>query len=168
MITLRQDMLESSWRPIVGRTGVATTRQPSLSEHVHTGIAHQPGGAVYGDILAMFPRRLTAADVSIIHPGADTYVPAAAATADAAAKVRDDQKYRNYNRAGSAVYRMVPLSHESYGRLVQAASQLLNELGILASSSGAVGKAQFVESALRELGLFLLRSRLMGAWAVLL
>ena len=63
---------------------------------------------------------------------------------------------------------MVPLSQEPYGRLGQPASQLLNQLAILASCSGAVGKAQFVESALRELGLFLLRSRLMGAWAVLL
>ena len=56
-------------------------------------------------------------------------------------EVRDDQKYRNYNRAGSDVYRMVPLSHESYGRMGQPANQVLNELAILASPSGAVGKA---------------------------
>ena len=52
---------------------------------------------------------------------------------------------------------MVPLSHESYGRMYQPASQLLYELAILASSSGAVGKAQFVESALRELSVSLCR-----------
>ena len=96
---------------------------------------------MYGDILALFPRRLTVADISVIHPGADTYVSAAATTAGAAAKDRDDKKHQKYNRAGSAVYRMVPLSHESYGRLGQPAIQLLNELAILASSSGAVGKA---------------------------
>ena len=45
----------------------------------------------------MFPRRLTVADVSVIHPGADTFVSAAAATSGAAAKVRDDQKCRRYN-----------------------------------------------------------------------
>ena len=99
---------------------------------------------MYGGILAMFPRRLIVADVSVIHPGADIFVRAGAATSGAAAKVQDDQKYRKYNRAGSAVYSMVPLSHESYGRMGQPASQLLNELAIWASSSGAVGKAQFV------------------------
>ena len=101
---------------------------------------------MYGYILAMFPRRLTVANVSVIHPGADIFVRAGAATSGAAAKVQDDQKYRKYNRAGSAVYSMVPLSHESYGRMGQPASQLLNELAILASSSGAVGKAQFVRA----------------------
>ena len=58
--------------------------------------------------------------------------------------VHQNQKYRKYNLAGSVVDSMVPLSHESYGRLVQAASQLLNELGILASSSGAVGKLSLI------------------------
>ena len=64
---------------------------------------------------------------------------------------------------------MVPLSHESYGRLGQPASQLLNELAILASSSGAVGKAQFVESALRELSVTLCRGnhRIVAAYAAL-
>ena len=62
---------------------------------------------------------------------------------------------------------MVPLSHESYGRMYQPASQLLYELAILASSSGAVGKAQFVESALRELSVSLCRGnhRIVAAYA---
>ena len=46
---------------------------------------------MYGYILAMFPRRLTVANVSVIHPGADTFVSAAAAASGATAKVRDDQ-----------------------------------------------------------------------------
>ena len=64
---------------------------------------------------------------------------------------------------------MVPLSHESYGRLGQPASQLLNELAILASSSGAVGKAHFVESALRELSVTLCRGnhRIVAPYAAL-
>ena len=151
----------------MGRPGVATTRQLSLSEHLHTDSERQQGSAVHGDILAMLPRRLTVADVSILHPRADTYVQAAATTAGAAAKVRDDQKYRKYYPAGSAVYRMVPRSYESYVHLGQPASQLLNELAILASSSEAVGKAQFVESALRELSVTLCRGnhRIVAAYA---
>ena len=61
-----------------------------------------------------------------------THTHGEATTIGAAAKDRDDQKYRKYNRAGSAVYRMVPLSHESYGRLGQPAFQSLNKLAILA------------------------------------
>ena len=79
------------WRRIVGRAGVATTRQPSISEHLHPESAHPQGSTVYGYILAMFPRRLTVANVSVIHPGADTFVSAAAAASGATAKVRDDQ-----------------------------------------------------------------------------
>ena len=94
-------------------------------------------------------------------------MPAAATTEAAAAKARNDQKYRNYSRAGSFVYRMVPLSHESYGRLGQPASQLLNKLAVLASSSGALVKAQSVESALRKLSVTLCRGkhRIIAAYA---
>ena len=127
MITSRHNVLESSWRRIVGRAGVVTTRQPSLSVHLQIDTAQQPGGSVHGETLAMFPHRLTVVDVSIIHAGADTHVHTAAATAGAAAKVCDDQQYRKYSRAGSAVYRTVPLSHMSYGCLGQPASQHLNE-----------------------------------------
>ena len=124
---------------------------------------------MYGEILALIPRRLTVADVSVIHPGADNFVSAAAATSGAAAKIRDDQKDREYNREGSGVYRMVPMSHESYGRMGQPASQLLNEIAILASSSGAVVKAQFVKSSQQELSASLSRGnhRIVAAYAAL-
>jgi hypothetical protein len=64
---------------------------------------------------------------------------------------------------------MVPLSHESYGRLGQPASKLLNELANLASSTGAVEKPRFVESALQELSISLCRGnhRIVSAYAAL-
>ena len=119
--------------------------------------------------MVMFPRRLTVADVSVIHPAADTYVRAAANTAGSAASTRDKQKYAHYRSAGSAVYRMVPLSHESYERLGQPASQLLNECANLASSSGAVLKSKFVETALQELSVSMCRGnhRIVSAYAAL-
>ena len=116
----------------------------------------------------MAPRRLTVADVSVIHPGADTYVRAAAATAGSATKLRDDQKHAKYNRSGSDVYMLESLSHESYGRLGQPASRLLNELGNLGSSTGAVDTS-FIDSALQELSVSLRRSshRIVAAYAAL-
>jgi hypothetical protein len=130
----------SSWRRIMGRAGVATTREPSLS-HLHAEAELRPSSAAYGDVLAMQPRRLTVADVSVTHPGADTYVKTDAVAAGAAAKARDAQKFAHYRRAGSTVYHMVPLTHESYGRMGQPASKFLNELANLASSTGAVEKS---------------------------
>lgn len=128
-----------------------------------------PRSAAYGDILAIMPRRLTVADVSVIHPGADTFVGAAAVVAGSAAQVRDAQKYAKYNSAGSAVYRFVPLSHESFGRMGAPASRLLNELANCACSTGAVEKPRFVESALRELSVTLCRGnhRLVSAYAAI-
>ena len=111
----------------------------------------------------MLPRRLTVANVSVVHPAADTYVRAAAAAAGSAAKLRDDQKYAKYSRSGSAVYTLVPLSHESYSRLGQPASRFLNELANLASSTGAVDKSSLIDSALQELSVSLCRGSPLGA-----
>ena len=50
--TSRHNMLESSWRRIVGRAGVATTRQSTISEHLHADAAHPQGSAVYAALNA--------------------------------------------------------------------------------------------------------------------
>ena len=62
-----------------------------------------------------------------------------------------ERLYAKYSRSGSAVYTLVPLSHEPYGRLGQPASRFLNEQANLASSTGAVDKSSFIDSALQEL-----------------
>ena len=153
MITSRQSMLESSWRWIVQWVGQALPRhggRPCLS--ILTQTQHNIRAVQF--MMNLLQCSLTASpllmSLSAIPAAARTYV-SAAATAGAAPKARDDQKYRMQNRAGSAVDRMAPLSNKSYGRLGQPANQLLNELTILACSSGPVVKAQFVKSALREL-----------------
>jgi hypothetical protein len=168
MITSRHNLIESSWRQVIVRAGIASTRQPSLAEYSSAAERSRSArNATYGDILAMLPRRLTIADVSVIHPGGDTYVHAAATTAGSAAKTRDAQKYAHDSAAGSNVYQFVPLSHESYGRLGQPAHRFLNELANIASSTGAADKGGFVESALRELSIGLCRSnhRILSAYA---
>ena len=107
------------------------------------------------------------ADVSFLHPAADTYVWAAATAGVSAAKLWDDQKYAEYSRYGSAVYTLVPLSHESYGCLGQAASRSLNELANLTSSTRGVDKLSFIERALQELSVSLCTSshRIVAAYA---
>ena len=110
MITSRHNLLVSVWRLIIGRKGVAATREPAVAESLHLDTERRSRSGAYVGILAILQRRLTVAVVLVIHPGADTYVCAAAATASSAGKLRDDQKYIKYNRSGSAVYTLVPLS----------------------------------------------------------
>ena len=134
---------------------MASNRELTVAEHLHSDTERRPRSAAHGDILAMRPRRLTVADVSFTPPGADTYVRAAVATTGSATKLRDDQKYAKNIRSGSAVYTLVPLSHESYGCLGQPASKFLNELTNLASSTGALHKSLFIDSAWQELSVSL-------------
>jgi hypothetical protein len=173
MITSRHNLMEASWRRIMGRADIASTQEPTLAEHIpavgHADASRCARTAARGDILAMFPRRLTIWDVSVTHPGRKTIVREAAATAGSAAKARDAAKYAHYNTTGSALYRFVPLSHESNGHMGLPAHRLLNELANVASSSGAVEKLRFVESALRELSVTLCRGnlRIVSAYAAL-
>ena len=56
-----------------------------------------------------------------------------------------------------AEYDLVPLAHETYGRLGAGAMGLVSELGDVAASSGRTSKARFVRSALAELSCALCR-----------
>jgi len=113
--------------------------------------------------MALMPgRQEMILDVSFIHPCADTYVHAAACTDGAAAQRRDEEKRRHYRTAlpatASSRVKVVPLSHEVFGRLGKPASQHLNLLGNIAASTGVVDKRAFIDQALRELAAATVRS----------
>ena len=79
-------------------------------------------------MLAVMPSGLVVLDISVTHPAADSYVQAAAARAGAAADARDAhkrQKYAAITLHGATTF--VPLTVESYGRLVKAAMGFFNE-----------------------------------------
>ena len=73
------------------------------------------------------------ADVSIIHPAAQTYVDAAAARRDAA-KVT---KYRRSLLVGACEF--VPLSVETHGRMGEPATELPRKVAGLAADTGRAG-----------------------------
>ena len=75
-----------------------------------------------GDALLSLPTGLIVADISVIHPGAATYVDKACKVAGAAAAVRDAEKIRKYRASplGGAC-EFVPLSVETYGRMEEPA-----------------------------------------------
>jgi hypothetical protein len=98
-------------------------------------------------------------DVSIIHPGAATYRRAAAATAGAAAAIRDQQKRTQYRNYGDTAFRFVPLSVETYGRLGKPFMELLSDVAERAVLQGAglFSKDQFVSGVVQELSVCMCR-----------
>jgi hypothetical protein len=73
------------------------------------------------------------------------------------ARAVERRKRAHYQRLGSANYHLVPLVHESYGRMGEAATELLSRLGASAEDTGSCSKRAFIESALRELSVALCR-----------
>ena len=158
-ITMRHNMLTETWRRICHRSGIATSAEPALAP-LRAGPARNPDAAdeYRGDILLVLPEdSLCVADVSVIHPAAQTYVTAAAQQDGAAAARRDQDKRTKYNRIDSSGYTFYPLSTESYGRLGAPAMQLLNKLADIADDTGPIEKDTFVTNALRELSIALCR-----------
>lgn len=142
------------WRRIANRAGVATSVEPVLRP-LRGVQAAALADQSRGDILLALRNALTVADVSVIHPAADTYVRAAARTEGSAAAARDQAKRRSYEMNDPNGYAFTPLSTETFGRLGKPAMQLLNTLADEAEAGGGVYKDGFVTNALREMSICL-------------
>ena len=149
-VTVRHDILKRIWRRTGARAGIATSEEPRLGLLRDSSDGSGRTGE-RGDILFALHHALTVADVSVIHPAAQTYARGAAAAAGSAAALRDRQKRTRYQQAFPGGYAFMPLSMESYGRMGKPAMELLNTLATQACASGAFTKGDFVGSALREL-----------------
>jgi Reverse transcriptase (RNA-dependent DNA polymerase) len=157
VMTMRHNILLGVWRRIARRAGVASAAEPALQPLQRRALPRGRDGA-RGDILLALPDALTVTDVSVIHPAAATYAPAASRRAGAAAAVRDAQKRALYAADGAQqAYGFVPLSVESYGRLGKPAMALLGSLATIASAGEGVTKTAFMASAVRELSVALCR-----------
>ena len=112
-----------------------------------------------GDILAVMPSgRVVVLDCVVTHPAAATYARAASRTPGSAALRAEHSKRQEFQQFGDgAGYEFVPLAMESFGRLGQAASRYLSELGDIAAAGGRVSKSSFVRSARQELSCALCR-----------
>ena len=110
-----------------------------------------------GDLLALLPGRPIVADICVTHPLAVSAVKDAARDTGATAKGKDSLKRDKYSRTGMGACRLVPLSHETFGRAGPAAFALLNEIAEFAASSGVVSKRIFLENAMRDLSTTLCR-----------
>jgi hypothetical protein len=102
-------------------------------------------------------RGIAIADVSVVHPLSTHLLHRAATTAGAAASHRDQQKRTTFARLEPNGYNFVPVTVESNGRLSQPAIELVRTLGEEAAGPEGVSWASFVEVALRELGVGLVR-----------
>jgi hypothetical protein len=162
---LRHDILKGILRRAVHRAGIASALEPALRRL--SGLAEGAGTSAdgsairvqaRGDILLVLPQGIYITDVSVIHPLSQNALPRAAATAGAAAALRDRQKRTAYARVEPNGYGFIPFSVETYGRLGQPAMKLLHLLGDEAAGPGGVTRASFVAGTLRELSIGLCRS----------
>jgi hypothetical protein len=156
-MTLRHDILKKIWCRIARRAGIATSEEPVLRpmQGATAALLTNRDGA-RGDILLALPSALTVADVSVIHPAAQTYRRAAAREAGSAAAERDRAKRSLYETADPHGYAFCPISIETFGRLGKPAMELLNTLAETAADGGVL-KETFVTTALRELSVGLCR-----------
>jgi hypothetical protein len=162
-LTLRHDILKGILPRAVQRASIASALKPPLCRlfGLAVGSGTSADGSVThfeGDILLVLPRGIAIADVSVVHPHSTHLLQRAAMTAGAAASHRDQQKRTAYARLESNGYEFVPAFVESYGRLSQPAMKLLHTLGEEAAGPGGILRASFVEGALRELGVGLVRA----------
>jgi hypothetical protein len=165
-ITSRHDNLSAVWRRIFARAGVSTTWEPSVSAVQAARRGQATAGHSRGDILALMPTRTVLADVSVAHPGAQAHALAASTQDGATARNVEQRKRAHYQRLGSGNYHLIPLVHESYGRMGEAATELLSRLGASAEDTGSCSKRAFVEGSIRELSVALCRgnSRILRAY----
>jgi hypothetical protein len=108
----------------------------------------------------VLPWGIAIADVSVVHPLSTHPLHQAATTAGEAASHRDQQKRTAYAWLEPNGYEFIPVSVESYGRLSQLAMKLLHTPGEESAGPagpGGVSRASFVEGALRELSVGLVR-----------
>ena len=153
VITMRHNTWTSVWRRIIRRAGCATSMEPSYSHLATAPSGRDAAGQRRGDILAVMPDgRIVVLDCVITHPAAASYVVEASRTTGSAARRAERRKQQNFEAFGNgSAFEFVPLAVESYGRLGQAASRFLSELGAVAALDGRVSKAAFVRFARQEL-----------------
>jgi hypothetical protein len=154
---LRHEIIANAWRLISHCSGTAVASEPMLRElpGAQAGAnAERPDSR--GDLLLVLERGLTVADVSVVHPAADSNR-RAARVAGGAAAAREASKRARYETGDPNGYAFVPLVVESYGRMGKAAMGLLNTLAATAVAGGARKKSTFVTNALRQLSVGLCR-----------
>lgn len=147
-MTLRHNLLLEIWRRIFSRAGLATSAEPCMAP-LRRADDHGAQGD-RGDILLSLAGQLTVADVSVICPTAQSYLPRAAVETGSAAATRDKAKRRKY-KPTSGGYAFVPISVETHGRIGTPAMDLLGKVAAQAGLREERGKATFVTNALREL-----------------
>ncbi len=159
-LTLRHDIIVSTWRRGARRAGLATCMEPCYRGLAAPG-AEAAAGRRRGDLLVVMPdARIIVADAVVTHPAAATYVSAAARTSRAAAERAATAKRNSFAElsAGGDGYSFVPLAMETYGTLGHEAARFLTELGDAVAANGRVSKEKFVRGMRQELSCALARS----------
>ena len=145
--TLRHNIAITAWRRRVRAVGVSTSIEP-----VMRSLDRRYRDDSRGDILANGPGvDVYVLDVSFIHPSGVAVVGKASGEKGYAAEVREKFKLNKYKESVQGSYKVVPVVHETYGRLGSHAMQYLNTLAVsLVGPLDKRAKARWIENSLRE------------------
>lgn len=108
-----------------------------------------------GDVLVSTVNDLLNIDVVVTHPACDTYRKAAAKHPGSANRKAEDRKRRDHG--GGAGHRFVPFAIETYGRMGDAAMDLLKSWADDAATGGSVSRDAFLVWLKRELSVALMK-----------
>jgi hypothetical protein len=155
--TIRHDTYAEAWRRVTRMAGLASSREPRYGALVGSAARAAAAGLHRGDILVIMENQMRALDVVVTHPGAATYVAAAARTTGARARSAEQDKVSSWLRVGrDSGYEFTPLAVETYGRMGVQAARLLSDVADIAAQNG-VSKAAFVRMAHTELSCALVK-----------
>ena len=131
----RHSKLISAWKGVLASAGVSTIREPK-------GVFSEPGlrPDLFASAWPAIDSMPVAVDVTIVDPGARSYVPAAARAPLATASAAERMKRKKYATAavhlislfGAPGIRFFPLAFESFGAWGSASVSFLHELAALA------------------------------------
>ena len=117
-----------------------------------------------GDVLVSTLEDVLNVDVVITHPASKTLRGRSSRTPGAAARVAEENKRRHHAAGGTRGYRFVPFAVETYGRLGNAAVEVLADWADAASRAGGFDRDAYLTWIKRELSVSLVRgnARLFG------
>lgn len=152
--TLRHDQLQSTVQFGAVAAGHSSSIEPQ-ERHLKDLRYGDAGYGKRGDVLVSTVNDLLNIDVVVTHPACDTYRAAAAKRPGAANRVAERRKQRGHG--GGTGHRFVPFAIESYGRLGDAAVDLLKVWADDAATGGAVSRDAFLVWLKRELSVALMK-----------
>ena len=152
--TLRHDQIQSTVQFGAVAAGHSASIEPQ-ERHLKDLRYGDAGYGKRGDVLVSTVNDLLNIDVVVTHPASATYRKAAAKKPGSANRIAEGRKRRDHG--GGTGHRFVPFAIETYGRLGDAAIDLLKNWADDAATGGAIPRDAFLIWLKREISVALMK-----------